>query len=160
MLLEANSGRLGGVRAQRRLLRGEPDHGEENGRSRWPEEYDDLTRLGRANLADALEADVRELGIDAQLERTGMLSVAVEEHQVDRLRGRRGSWSRTAVRAEIASPVLLAGDWEREDCPGPPARLGADWRRRQSRGSASSIHEHTRVVDPTSRPASRGGRRA
>lgn len=48
-------------------------HGEENGRGRWPDEYDEIERLGRENL-DALEADVRELGIDCQLERTGSRS--------------------------------------------------------------------------------------
>ncbi|MCB8957738.1 MAG: FAD-dependent oxidoreductase [Nocardioides sp.] len=146
VLLEANtvgwaaSGRNGG------FCEASLTHGEENGRSRWPEEYDDLTRLGRANL-DALEADVRELGIDAQLERTGMLSVAVEEHQVDWLRGSPGFLEQDAVRAEIASPVLLAGDWEREDCAlVHPARL--------ARGLATAaaalgveVHEHTRVVD-------------
>ena len=34
-------------------------HGEENGRSRWPDEYDDLERLGRENL-DGIVATVAE----------------------------------------------------------------------------------------------------
>lgn len=145
VLLEANtigwaaSGRNGG------FCESSLTHGEENGRSRWPEEYDDLVRLGRANL-DALEADVDELGIDAQLERTGMLSVAVEEHQVEWLRDAPGFLDRDGVRAEIDSPLFLAGDWDREDCAlVHPARL--------ARGLADAaaalgveVHEHTRVT--------------
>ena len=57
-------------------------HGEANGRARWPDEYDVLTRLGRDNLV-GFEADVRDLGLDCEWERTGTLSVAVEEHQVE-----------------------------------------------------------------------------
>ncbi len=64
-------------------------HGEDNGRNRWPEEYDVLARLGHANLA-GFEADVRDLGIDCEWERTGTLSVAVEEHQVEWLRDEAG----------------------------------------------------------------------
>src|SRR5690349_13390870 len=81
-------------------------HGEENGRRRWPGEYDELERLGHANL-DALETDVRELGIDAQLERTGALSVAVEPHQVEWVRDSPGFLDRDALRAEIDSPLFL-----------------------------------------------------
>src|SRR4051794_16183564 len=126
VLLEANtvgwaaSGRNGG------FCEASLTHGEENGRSRWPEEYDVLERLGRDNL-DALESDVRDLDIDCQLERTGMLSVAVEEHQVDWLRGSPGFLDAEAVRREVASPVLLAGDWSRDDCAlVHPARLAAE----------------------------------
>src|SRR5690349_2763520 len=72
----AQSGRNGG------FVEASLTHGEENGRSRWPDEYEELDRLGRVNL-DAFEADVRDLGIACELERTGMLAVAVEEHQVD-----------------------------------------------------------------------------
>jgi glycine/D-amino acid oxidase-like deaminating enzyme len=120
-------------------------HGEENGRRRWPGEYDVLQRLGRANL-DALAKDVRELGIDCQLERTGMLTVAVEEHQVDWLRGSPGFLDTAAVRGEIDSPVFLAGDWDRHDCAlVHPGRLA-----RGLAGAAAElgveVHEHTRAL--------------
>lgn len=88
-------------------------HGEENGRSRWPAEYDVLERLGLENL-DAFERDLAGWGIDAQFERTGSLNVAVEEHQVDWIRGGPGFLGREAVRAEIDSPLFLAGDLETE----------------------------------------------
>lgn len=87
-------------------------HGEPNGRTRWPDEYEQLDAMGLENLR-AMEADIRELGIDCQWELTGVLSVAVEEHQVswldaaDRL-------DRDRTRAEINSPLFLASEWHRE----------------------------------------------
>ncbi|GAA1124472.1 FAD-dependent oxidoreductase [Nocardioides aquiterrae] len=120
-------------------------HGAENGRRRWPDEYDELERLGRANL-DALEADVRELGLDCQFERTGMLSVAVEEHQVDWLRDEPGFLDTAAVRAEIDSPVFLAGAWDRDDCAlVHPARLARELAR-VATDLGVEIHEGTTVT--------------
>ena len=88
-------------------------HGEENGRSRWPDEYDDLARLGRENL-DGIVATVAEHGMDVDLERTGELAVAVEPHQVAWLREAAAEGGGTfldeaAVRAEVDSPTYLAG---------------------------------------------------
>jgi glycine/D-amino acid oxidase-like deaminating enzyme len=120
-------------------------HGEENGRSRWPGEYDVLERLGRENL-DALESDVRELGLDCQLERTGTLSVAVEEHQVEWLRDSPGFLDEEAVRREIDSPVFLAGDWSRDDCAlVHPARLAKELARAAA-ALGVEVHESTRVT--------------
>ena len=120
-------------------------HGEQNGRRRWPEEYDLLERLGMANL-DAFEKDVRDLGLDCQFERTGMLSVAVETHQVDWLRGSPGFLDTPSVRREIASPVFLAGDWSREDCAlVHPARLARELAR-VAADLGVEIHEHTPVT--------------
>jgi glycine/D-amino acid oxidase-like deaminating enzyme len=145
VLLEANtvgwaaSGRNGG------FCEASLTHGEENGRSRWPDEYDELERLGAANL-DAFEADVRDLGLDCQLERTGQLAVAVEPHQVEWLRESPDFLDRDAVRTEIDSPLLLAGEWSRDDCAlVHPARLA----RELARVAASlgvEIHEGTRVT--------------
>ena len=88
-------------------------HGEENGRERWPDEYDDLHRLGLENLA-AIEKTVADFGMDADLERTGELSVAVEPHQVPWLEEAAAAGSgtfldETEVRAQVASPTYLAG---------------------------------------------------
>jgi len=120
-------------------------HGEENGRRRWPEEYAALERLGRENL-DAFEADVAGLGLACQFERTGTLSVAVEPHQVDWLRGDPGFLDGPAVRREIDSPVLLAGAWDRQDCAlVHPARLARELAR-VAADLGVEIHERTTVT--------------
>jgi glycine/D-amino acid oxidase-like deaminating enzyme len=145
VLLEANtigwaaSGRNGG------FCEASLTHGEANGRSRWPEEYDVLDRLGRENL-DALEADVRDLGIDCQLERTGALAVAVEPHQVDWLREEEHFLDAAGVRAEIDSPLFLAGAWDRDGSAlVHPARLARELAR-VAAALGVEVHEHTRVV--------------
>jgi glycine/D-amino acid oxidase-like deaminating enzyme len=144
VLLEANtigwaaSGRNGG------FCEASLTHGEENGRSRWPDEYDELERLGSANL-DAFEADVRDLGLDCQFERTGALMVAVEEHQVEWLGPH--ALDRDAVRREIDSPLFLAGEWDRDGCAlVHPARLARELARVASELGVE-IHESTRVTD-------------
>jgi glycine/D-amino acid oxidase-like deaminating enzyme len=88
-------------------------HGEENGRSRWPDEYDLLERLGRENL-NGIRRTVEEFAMDVDLEWTGELTVAVEEHQVDGLREAADSGAgrfltADEVRAEVDSPTYLAG---------------------------------------------------
>lgn len=96
-------------------------HGEENGRTRWPEEFDTLVRLGRENLS-GLTADIRRHGIDARVELTGELTVATHSHQVPWVRPDPGAadddrivyLDRDAVRAEVASPTYLAGRWDRD----------------------------------------------
>lgn len=103
-------------------------HGESNGRSRWPDEYEELERLGRDNLA-RLAADIESFGIECEFERTGMLSAAVEPHQVAWLREEtEGEWLDTdRVRAEINSPTFLAGRWDRDSCAlVHPARLARE----------------------------------
>ncbi|MGY2701150.1 NAD(P)/FAD-dependent oxidoreductase [Nocardioides sp. HB32] len=120
-------------------------HGEENGRRRWPAEYDVLDRLGRENL-DAVEADVSSLGLDCQFERTGALSVAVEEHQVEWLRESPDFLDAAAVRREIDSPLFLAGEWDREGCAlVHPARLARELAR-VAAGLGVEIHERTTVT--------------
>lgn len=98
-------------------------HGEANGRSRWPEEYDTLHELGLQNLRE-LEADVERLGIDAQLSRSGSLTVAVEPYQVAELEGSEGFLDARGVRARISSPLFLAGVFDGEETAlVHPARL-------------------------------------
>ncbi|MGX5653355.1 NAD(P)/FAD-dependent oxidoreductase [Geodermatophilus nigrescens] len=88
-------------------------HGEENGRNRWPAEYDRLHHLGEDNL-DAFDRDVRDLELKCQWERTGTLTVAVEEHQVSWLGSGPDVLDRDAVRAQVNSPLFLAGVWRRD----------------------------------------------
>lgn len=99
-------------------------HGEGNGRTRWPEEYPVLERLGRENLG-AMEATVGRLGLDCQWERTGELDVATEPHQLEWLEGsppgQDGSlpdvvrFDTVGAQAEVASPSFLGATWRRRD---------------------------------------------
>ncbi len=112
VLIEANrigwaaSGRNGG------FVDASLTHGAENGKSRWPNEIDTLDEMGIENL-DGMQSDIQRLGLDAEWQRTGMLSVATEPHQVDWLRdaadGGEGRLLDTEqVRAEVNSPTYLA----------------------------------------------------
>ena len=84
-------------------------HGEHNGMTRWPEEYDDLTRLGIENL-DALEHAVARYGIDCGFLRGGTLAVATRPHQVADLEPTEpGFLDQDAVRQVVDSPTYLAG---------------------------------------------------
>ena len=97
-------------------------HGRDNGLSRWPDEIDQLDRLGMANL-DAMGADIGEWGIDAEWERVGALAVATEPHQLEWLddwaedaatRGEEGvlRLDRAQVQGAVASPVYLGAVFE------------------------------------------------
>lgn len=99
-------------------------HGEANGRERWPEEYDALDRLGRANL-DAIEASVERYGIDCDFRRTGQLSVATRPHEVALLEPEQpGFLDAAAVRGLVDSPTYLAGRLDADGCAMvDPARL-------------------------------------
>lgn len=117
-------------------------HGEDNGRARWPEEHEVLERLGRENL-DAFEADVRELGLDCEWERTGALAVAVEEHQVAWLREEPHFLDAAQVRAEIDSPLFLAGALDPDDSAlVHPAKLALELAR-VAVELGVEVHEHS-----------------
>ncbi|WP_312856278.1 NAD(P)/FAD-dependent oxidoreductase [Nocardioides pelophilus] len=84
-------------------------HGETNGRTRWPEEYDALARLGVENL-DAIEQTVSRYGIDCGFLRSGTLAVATRPHEVAWLEpDEPGFLDRDAVRRVVDSPTYLAG---------------------------------------------------
>jgi glycine/D-amino acid oxidase-like deaminating enzyme len=88
-------------------------HGEDNGRSRFPQEYPVIDRLGRENLAE-IQATVLEHGIDCDFQLSGELTVATEPYQVAALAAPGNDAESTyldqdAVRAELASPTYLAG---------------------------------------------------
>jgi glycine/D-amino acid oxidase-like deaminating enzyme len=134
-------------------------HGFRNGLERFPDELDLLDKLGRDNL-DAIEATLRRYEVDAQFERTGDLSVAVEDWQVAELRHEPDVaashgvhlefWDREQIQAEIHSPLYRAALRDRDGValvhPGRLARglyevclrLGV------------RVHEHTPVtgLDP------------
>ncbi|MGX6603150.1 NAD(P)/FAD-dependent oxidoreductase [Micromonosporaceae bacterium Da 78-11] len=108
-------------------------HGFDNGMSRFPDEMDQLERLGRANL-DGIAASVAKYGIDCDFARTGELNVAtaewqwrelVESHAQEAARGLDVQLlDREQVRAEVDSPTYLGGLWDRDGCAMvDPARL-------------------------------------
>jgi len=129
-------------------------HGVGNGLARWPGEMPLLQLLGAANL-DAIEATIRERGIDCDFERTGELDVAVEPWQLEDL----GSLHRTMrdlgedvelltsaqTRALVDSPTYLGGLLDRRGVAMVnPARLA--WGLADAiESSGGRIHESTRV---------------
>ncbi len=114
VLLEANrvgwaaSGRNGG------FCEASLTHGEENGMNRWPDEMEQLERLGLENL-DGIQDTVERYGMDVDWERTGQMAVAVEPHQIEWMEGD-DFLDESAVQAEVASPTYLAGSWDRTGC--------------------------------------------
>jgi glycine/D-amino acid oxidase-like deaminating enzyme len=167
----AASGRNGG------FVEASLTHGQDNGRARWPDEYDQLERLGLANL-DQIEQAVAELGIDCDFERTGALNVATETYQAEEILtlraasgnlGGPGSAADEAVayldeaeiRAQINSPTYLAATWDkRGNALVHPAKLAFGLARACAEAGVD-IFEHTAVrslaggrgLDPTLRLA-------
>lgn len=99
-------------------------HGEGNGRTRWPEEYDTLHAMGLRNL-DEIEHTVARYGIDCGFVRGGQLTVATREHEIAALEpDEPGFLDAAAVRALVDSPTYLAGRHDVEECALiDPARL-------------------------------------
>ncbi|MGF2949972.1 NAD(P)/FAD-dependent oxidoreductase [Microbacterium alcoholitolerans] len=119
-------------------------HGYENGMNRWPDEMDQLERVGLANL-DGIEAAVEKYGMDIDWERTGQLAVATEPHQIEWMHGD-GFLDQDAVRAEVHSPTYLAGNWDRRGCAMiQPAKLAVELARVATELGVE-IHEHSRVT--------------
>ncbi len=124
-------------------------HGPANGLQRFPDEFDELERLGEANLR-AIEEAVARHGIDCELEATGQLNVATQAYQVASLRAEaeRGGGrflERDAVQAEVASPTYHAGLWSPDTVMVHPAKLAwglAD----AAEALGARIHEHTRAT--------------
>jgi glycine/D-amino acid oxidase-like deaminating enzyme len=122
VLLEATrcgngaSGRNGG------FLESSLTHGASNGLTRFPDEIEQLERLGLENF-EALSRDVEDLGIDAELERTGDLVVALEPRELADLPEEADLMRRFGhevelldagqVRSELDSPLFLGGLWTR-----------------------------------------------
>lgn len=85
-------------------------HGLENGLAKWPDEVDELVRIGLDNL-HGLVADLDRLGVDADVTPSGELSVADAEWQLEEL-----AESAEAHRAHGIEAHLLDG-------PGTRSRL-------------------------------------
>jgi glycine/D-amino acid oxidase-like deaminating enzyme len=146
----AASGRNGG------FVEASLTHGAENGKNRWPDELAELDALGLENL-DGMQSDISTLGLDVDWERTGMLAVATEPHQVDWLRdaateGHGSFLDRAAVRAQVNSPTYLAGLFEPHTCAiVHPAKLALELARACTEAGVQ-IFEHTPARALTSGP--------
>ncbi|MGE2721914.1 NAD(P)/FAD-dependent oxidoreductase [Mycolicibacterium celeriflavum] len=125
-------------------------HGPENGKARWPNEFDALEAMGLENL-DGMQAELGELELDTDWQRTGMLSVATEPHQIDWLREAaadgEGTFLDTAeVRGEVASPTYLAGLFSADTCAiVHPAKLAFELAR-ACQTAGVRIFEHTNAT--------------
>jgi len=122
-------------------------HGEANGRQRWPEEYDELERLGLRNL-DEIAATIERHGIDCGFDRSGTLAVATRPHEVAALEPDvAGFLAAGEVRRVVDSPTYLGGRVSRDDCATlDPARLA--WGlARVAEGLGARIAEQTPVAD-------------
>lgn len=124
-------------------------HGEPNAQSRWPDEVGTLRRLGYENL-DAIEKFVEEHNLDVEFERTGQLSVANEEYQLDWVGESPDpesiSLDTEEVRARVNSPTFLGGEFgPRENANVHPAKLAAELAR-YAHSIGVEIYEETRVI--------------
>ncbi len=131
-------------------------HGLWNGLNHWPDEIDTLLEMGRTNLAELVDS-LDRLRIDAEVEATGQLHLAVAPWQVDDLHelhelsaqhGEAGRFlDQDAVRQEIHSPTYLAGLHEPDAAVMVhPARLA--WGlRRACLDAGVTFHDHSRVED-------------
>ena len=139
----AASGRNGG------FVEASLTHGESNGESRWPKELEQLDRLGLENL-DEIESTVAARGWKVDFERTGTLSVATEDYQVEGLRSAANGdteifFDEAAVRAEVNSPTYLAGLWStRSTAVVHPGKLVAELARACAEAGVE-IFEHSPV---------------
>ena len=130
-------------------------HGLENGLSRWPEEIDELERIGADNFA-AMRETLRERGIDGAWEEPGVIDVATRPHEVPWLAEgaeaarRHGEevtlLDREALRAEVDSPTYLGGLWHHAGgALVDPSRLA--WGLREAAlADGVRVHEHTEVT--------------
>lgn len=125
-------------------------HGLENGKSRWPNEIEQLTAMGLENLDD-MEEELDALGLDVEWQRTGMLTVATEPHQVTWLQeaaadGDGEFYDRERVQAEVASPTYLAGLFDADTCAiVHPGKLAMELSRACAEAGVQ-IYEHTNAT--------------
>jgi glycine/D-amino acid oxidase-like deaminating enzyme len=105
-------------------------HGFANGLSRFASELRTLDRLGLENL-DAIASTVAELGIDCDMERTGMLDVATAPWQFDELTEIAPSMRAHGYRVDVLDTDELRGQVV------SPSYHGGMW-----------VHGRTAIVNP------------
>lgn len=97
-------------------------HGLGNGLSRFPDEMPELERLGFENL-EAIGETIESFGIECDLEKPGVVETAMTSEQYEELTEllpdleRFGHevvlLDREAMRAEVDSPLLIGGLWQK-----------------------------------------------
>jgi len=123
----AASGRNGG------FVAASLTHGLPNGLERWPEQIEELLRLGRGNL-DSIVNTITTEGIECDLQRSGEISVAVTDNQIEDLAELAGIGvdlglnlqllDTDQVRSRLISPTYLAGLYDPDEVVmADPARL-------------------------------------
>lgn len=128
-------------------------HGAHNGKARWPDEFDHLEKLGMANL-DGMQDDIEKYGMKVDWQRSGMLAVATEPHQVPWLRdaaddGEGVFLDAEKVRAQVNSPTYQAGLFSADSCAiVNPARLVFELARVCAEKGVT-IYEHTPALKVT-----------
>lgn len=113
-------------------------HGVSNALKRWPQEAEQLIRLGRQNL-DELAADVLRYGMEVEFEREGKLNLASQPWQIDGLRSMQQNYARFGIDCEwlegselakrLDSPRYSAGLFEPNYALLNPAKMAAELRR-------------------------------
>lgn len=113
-------------------------HGVSNALKRWPEEAQQLIRLGRQNL-DELAADLQRFGMQVEFEREGKLNVASQPWQIDGLRAMQRNYARFGIECQwleggdlaqrLDSPAYSAGLFEPNYALLNPAKMAAELRR-------------------------------
>ena len=140
----AASGRNGG------FVEASITHGSENGKTRWPEEIGRLEAMGLENL-DGMQGEIARLGLDVEWQRTGMLAVATEPHQVAWLQksaaeGDGKYLDQSDICAEVNSPTYLAGLEHADTCAiVHPAKLVFELARACTEAGVE-IYEHTNAT--------------
>ena len=157
-VLVLDAGEIGGAASSRNggFVSDSLTHGLAHGIATWPDELEELLRLGRNNLAE-LAAFVRDEGIDADLRMCGKTAVATRPHEVAyleeaaRQHERHGETvrllDREEMRADVNSPTYLAG--MRVESGGGlvnPARLVSGLADAASRRGVR-LSENSRVTD-------------
>lgn len=121
--------------------------------SAWADRCSPGERLGAENL-DGIVHTVEDNGLNVDLEKTGVLKLAIEDHQVPWVRdGKRDAdhvyLDQDAVRAQVASPTYLRGLWDkRGNALVHPAKLAFELARYASELGVE-IFEHAPVAGMT-----------
>jgi glycine/D-amino acid oxidase-like deaminating enzyme len=161
VMLEGDTVAFGGSGRNGGFVDASLTHGLPNGLARFPDEIDQLERLGHENLA-GIEETLKRFSIDAAYEKTGFLLAAREQHEADELsefaevlreRGIDAEYlDQAAVRRELDSPTYIAGLWQRTgNAIVDPARLAWGLARAAAELGVR-IHEHSRVTSLADTP--------